>query len=59
MYFTHIESKITGIKWAIQLVTQIWKLIYGQWIHQRKLKQAGEVLNNNTKELILDAEITD
>ena len=26
MYLTHIGSKKTGLKWAIQLITQIWKL---------------------------------
>ena len=59
MYLTHIGSKKTGLKWAIQLITQIWKLIYGQWIHHIKLKHTGEALDDNTKELILNAEIKD
>ena len=48
-----------GLKWDSQLITKIWKLIYGQWIHCSKLKQPGEALNDNTKELILDTKITD
>ena len=57
-YFTHIGRK-TGLTWAIQLITQICRLIYGQWHHRSKLKHALEALYNNAKELILDAEITD
>ena len=48
-----------ALKWASQLTTQIWKLIYGQWLHLSKLKHTGEALDDNTKELILEAEITD
>ena len=48
----------TGTKWANQLITQIWKLVYGQWLHHSKLNHAGEVLDDHTKELILDAKIT-
>ena len=58
-YFTHIGSKITVIKWASQLIIKIWKLIYGQWFHHSKLKHLREALGDNTKELILDAKITD
>ena len=29
-YFIHIGSKIIGLKWASQIITQIWKLIWGQ-----------------------------
>ena len=42
--FTYIGSKITGFKWDSQLITQIWKLIYGQWIHHSKYKHTGEML---------------
>ena len=57
-YFTHIGSKKTGLKWASQLITQIWKLVYGKWLHRSKINHVGEVLEDNTKELILSAEIT-
>ena len=40
-------------------ITQIWKIIYGQWIHLSKLKHVGEALDKYTKELILDTKITD
>ena len=58
-YFTHVGSKRMGLKWSIKLITKIWKLIYGQWLHQSKLKQAGEELEENTTEIILHAKITD
>ena len=29
-YFTHMGSKITVLKWDSKLITQLWKLIYGQ-----------------------------
>ena len=48
-----------GLKWASQLITQIWKLIYSQWIRHSKLKHTGGALGDNTKELILDAKSTD
>ena len=57
-YFTHTENKKTGLKWASQITTQIWKFINRQWINRSKFKHAREVLDNHTKELILDAEIT-
>ena len=38
---------------AVQLITQIWKLIYGQWVHRSRLKHAGKALEEHTKELIL------
>ena len=38
-----------GLKWDSQLITQIWKLIHGQWFHCSKLKQAGEALGDNNK----------
>ena len=43
-YFTHIKSKRTGLKWASQLITQIWKLIYGKWIHCSEPKHSEEAL---------------
>ena len=55
---SHRKQK-TGLKWASQLITQIWKLIYGQWLHHSKIRHAGEALDDNARELILDAEITD
>ena len=58
-YFTHAESKKRGLKWSIQIITQIWKLIYVQWLHCSQLKQAGEVLYDHTKELVLNAKIID
>ena len=44
MCFTYIGSKITGLKWDSKLITQIWKLIYGQCLHHSKHKHAGEML---------------
>ena len=58
-YFTHTESKKRGLKWASQIITQIWKLICLQWLHYSQLKQAGEVQDDHTKELILSAKIID
>ena len=47
-YFTHIGRK-TGLKWASQLITQIWKLNYGQWLHRSKTNNTGETLDDNTR----------
>ena len=58
VFNSHRKQK-TGLKWASQLITQIWKLIYGQWTHCSKLKYRGEALDNHLKELILNAKITD
>ena len=58
VFQSHRKQK-TGLKWSIQLITQIWKLIYGQWIYNRKLKHVRGALGNHTKELILKAKITD
>ena len=62
MYTTHMfhsnRKQKMGLKWASQLITQIWKLIYFQCLRRSKLKQSGEALNDNTKELIPDEEIT-
>ena len=46
-------------KWSSQLITQIWKLVYEQWLHRSKLNHTVESLDDHAKELILDAEITD
>ena len=48
-----------GLKWASQLITQIWELIYRQWLHRSKLNNKGEALDDHTKELIRVAKITD
>ena len=48
-----------GLKWASQLITQIWKLIFGHWLHRSKLNLVGEALDGNTKELVINTEITD
>ena len=48
-----------GLKWASQLITQIWRLIYGQWTHHSKIKYAGEALDDHAKDMILDTNITD
>ena len=58
VFYSHRKQK-NGLKLASQLITQIWRLIYGQWLHSSKLKHAGEALDNHAKELILDAKITD
>ena len=57
-YFTHIGSRKTGLKWASQLITKIWKLVYSQWLHHSKLKHAGKALDDHTKYLVIDAKIT-
>ena len=54
-YFAHTGSRKTGLKWSRQLITQIWRLINGQCIHPSKIKHVREALDNNTKELILNA----
>ena len=59
MYFTHIGSKKMGHKWSIQLITQIWKLVYGQWLNCSKPKHTIEALDDNTKELIIKSKIID
>ena len=59
MYFTHIGSKRTGLKWSSQLITQIWKLIHRQCLHHSKLKHVGEALDNPANDLILDSKIKD
>ena len=56
VFYSHRKQK-TGLKWAIQLITQIWKIVYFQWPHFSKLRHAGGALDDHTKELILDAEI--
>ena len=48
-----------GLKWASQLITQIWRLIYRKWLQQSKINHKREALDNHTKELILDADKTD
>ena len=48
-----------GFKLASQLITKIWTLVYGQWIHCSILKHAGKELENHTKELITNAKIKD
>ena len=58
-HFTHIGSKRTGLKWDSHLIKKTWKLIHDEWLHRSRLKHAGEALDNNTKEFILDAKITD
>ena len=58
VFHSHWKQK-TGLRWAIQLITQIYKFIYGQWIHHSKLKHTWEALVGHAKEMILDAEITD
>ena len=40
-YLTHIRSQKTGLKWASQLIIQILRLVYRQWLHRSKLKHAG------------------
>ena len=57
-YLNNTGSKKTGPKWASQIITQILKLIYGQFPHHSKIKHAEEALDDNTKELILDSKIT-
>ena len=47
--FIHIGSKRRVLKWDSQLIKQVWKLIYGQWLHHSKLKHSGEALDDNTK----------
>ena len=47
-----------GLKLASQLIKQIWKLIYKQCLHQSQIKHAREALDDNTKELVLNSEIT-
>ena len=58
-YFNHTGSKKTGLKWDSQLITQIWRLVYIQCLHHSKVNHAGEALDDNAKELIIDAKITD
>ena len=48
IFHSHKKQKI-GLKWASQLITQIWKLICWQWLHRSKLKNAGESLDYNIK----------
>ena len=55
--FHSYRKQNTGLKWAGQLITQIWKLIYGQWIHHSKFNHTGEALDDHAKYLILDAKI--
>ena len=43
VFHSHRKQEI-GLKWASQLITQTWNLIYGQWIHHSKPKHAGEAL---------------
>ena len=49
----------TGLKRASQLITQIKKIIYNQWLYRSKLNHAGETPDNNTNELIFNDEIKD
>ena len=58
VFNSHRKQK-TGLKWASQLITQIWKLVYGKWLHHSKLKHVGKAWEDHTMELILDADITD
>ena len=58
VFHSHWKQK-TGLKCSSQLITQLWKLVYGQWLHRSKLNHAGELLDNHTKVLILKAEITE
>ena len=58
VFHSHQKQK-TGLKWASKIITQIWRLIYGKWLHHSKLKDEGEALDNHAKELILDSKITD
>ena len=58
VFYSHRKQK-NGLKLASQLITQIWRLIYGQWLHHSKLKHEVEELRYHAKELILDADITD
>ena len=53
------NGNICNKNWSSQLITQIWKLVYSQWIHCSKINHAGEALGDNTKEIILDSKITD
>ena len=59
MYFNHTRIQKMVSKWASQLITQIWRLIYRKWLHRIKVKNAGEVLDDHAKEFTLDAKITD
>ena len=59
-YTTNVfHSHRNRLNWDSQLNTQIWKFIYSQWLHCRKLKHSGEALDDHTKELVLDSKITD
>ena len=58
VFHLHWKQKI-GLNWDIQLIIQIWRLTYGQWIHISKIKHAREALEYHVKELILEANITD
>ena len=53
LFHSHWKQK-TGLKWASQLITQIWKLVYGKWLHRNKINHTGEALYDQTKEIILD-----
>ena len=48
VFHSHRKGK-TGLKWAGQLITQICRLIYVQWIHRSKLNHAGEALYDHAK----------
>ena len=58
IFHSHRRQK-TGLKWAYQLITQIWRLVYGQWINRSKLNHTEEAFDNHSKELILSDEIID
>ena len=53
---SHRKQK-TGLKWASQLITQIWRFAYGKWTQCSKLKHSGESFSDHSNELILDADI--
>ena len=63
MYTTNVfhsyRKQITVLKWSSQIIAQIWKLIYFQWIHCSIFKHAVESLDDNTNELIINTEIID
>ena len=53
--FNSHQKQRMGLKWTSQVITEIWKLIYGKWIHRIKLKHSGEALGDHTKTLIFDS----
>ena len=55
--FQSLWKQKTGFNWACQLITQIWRLIYGKWLHCSKLNHVGEELDDHNKEFIIDTKI--